>query len=77
MKLKDIRQLSDPELEKLQHDTVEELGKLPFQKAIFDTPNVPAAVNLPPNTIVLLNFTIAFTAPFVPLFAPEPIEFQP
>jgi len=40
MKLKDIRQLSDPELEKLQHDTVEELGKLPFQKAIGQLENL-------------------------------------
>ena len=40
MKRKDVRQLNDAELDKLWHDTVEELGKLPFQKAIGQLENV-------------------------------------
>ena len=39
MKLKDIRQLSEAELDKLQHDLVEEIGKLRFQKAIGQLDN--------------------------------------
>jgi large subunit ribosomal protein L29 len=40
MKRKDIRQLNDVELDKLRHDTTEELGKLPFQKATGQMENV-------------------------------------
>ncbi len=40
MKRKDVQLLSDAELDKLRHDTVEELGKLPFQKATGQLENV-------------------------------------
>ena len=40
MKRKDIRQLNEMELDKLRHDTSEELGKLPFQKATGQMENV-------------------------------------
>lgn len=40
MKRKDTQQLSDAELDKLRHDTIEELGKLPFQKATGQLENV-------------------------------------
>lgn len=39
MKRKDMRQLSAPELDKLQHDIVEEIEKLRFQKAIGQLDN--------------------------------------
>lgn len=40
MKKKDIRELSEIELEKLQSDTIEEIGKLRFQKALGQIDNV-------------------------------------
>jgi ribosomal protein L29 len=40
MKIKDLRQLSEPELTKVLHDTQEEIGKLLLQKAIGQLDNV-------------------------------------
>ena len=40
MKRKDMRQLSEGELDKLVHDTIEEIGKLRFQLATGQLENV-------------------------------------
>lgn len=40
MKKKDMRELSDMELDKLESDTIEEIGKLRFQKSLGQLDNL-------------------------------------